>query len=47
MRIRRSLFLVFILFVPASADDQFGKADTSRWYKNAFTWDHSPVDLSF
>ncbi len=47
MNIRRSLFLVLLLFAPASADDRYGNTDTSRWYKNAFTWDNSPVDLSF
>jgi hypothetical protein len=47
MKIRRSLFLVLLLFAPASADDRYGNTDTSRWYKNAFTWDNSPVDLSF
>jgi hypothetical protein len=47
MKIRRSLFLVLLLFAPDSADDRYGNTDTSRWYKNAFTWDNSPVDLSF
>jgi hypothetical protein len=41
MKIRRSLFLVLLLFAPASADDRYGNTDTSRWYKN-----ESPAGLA-
>jgi hypothetical protein len=47
MKFRRSLFLALFLLAPAAADDRYGSTDTSRWYKDAFTWDNSPVDLSF
>ena len=39
--------LILLLLAPAAADDPYGTANTSRWYKNAFSWDNSPVDLSF
>ena len=30
-----------------SAEQRYGKTDTSKWYRNALVWDTSPVDLSF
>ena len=30
-----------------AADERYGAHDTSAWFKNALTWDSSPVDLSF
>jgi hypothetical protein len=30
-----------------SAEQHYGKTDTSKWFRNALAWDTSPVDLSF
>ncbi|MBV9865333.1 MAG: hypothetical protein JO316_08290 [Abitibacteriaceae bacterium] len=33
--------------VAKSAAERYGQPDTSKWYRDAFAWNTSPVDLSF
>jgi hypothetical protein len=33
--------------IVASAEERYGKPDTSSWFRGALKWDESPVDLSF